>query len=558
MSRYCILIPTYQHSKFLPKMLLYLKTLKLDCVIVNDGSDIENTQQLKELCRQYPWVVLVEHKINQGKGVAVTSGLKKAKALGFTHAIQVDSDGQHDLSVLPMMIRKSKVCPEALVSGRPIYDDSVPRSRLIGRYLTHFWVWVETLSFKIVDSMCGFRVYPVESTLKVLDQITVGNRMDFDSEIMVRMFWRQVPIEFLPVKVVYPENGVSHFRLWADNWLITKMHTKLFFGMLLRFPKLVWQKVFPRTYSSHWANKNEKGMILGIKTLLFVYNVLGRKIVGLCLSCVGFYYVLVSRSARKASADFRKRYYFFCQQKKINSIKFSTLSHVVAFANSLLDKLAVWQGDFKRSDISLSDLEHIDQLKEKPQGGVFISGHYGNIEIARALGRYSKKKFTALVYTDGALKFNSCLQSVNKDSSLNIVAVQTFSPEVAIDLKERVDRGEWIFVMGDRSSVTGGGRNTVAEVLGDSAYFPEGPFLLAYLLGSPIYSFFCYRERENFRVSIENITPEIPRSRENRQQFVTKTTELYAKNLTEKIIDDPRQWFNFFNFWNSYECNNTR
>ena len=73
-------------------------------------------------------------------------------------------------------------------------------------------------------------MYPVESTLKVLDQITVGNRMDFDSEIMVRMFWRQVPIEFLPVKVVYPENGVSHFRLWADNWLITKMHTKLFWN----------------------------------------------------------------------------------------------------------------------------------------------------------------------------------------------------------------------------------------------------------------------------------------------------------------------------------------
>ena len=86
---------------------------------------------------------------------------------------------------------------------------------------------------------------------------------------------------------------------------------------------------------------------------------------------MGFYYVLVSRSARKASADFQEKVlFFFCQKNKLDQ-GFSTLSHVVAFANSLLDKLAVWQGDFKRSDISLSDLEHIDQLKEKPQVGFY-------------------------------------------------------------------------------------------------------------------------------------------------------------------------------------------
>src|SRR5262249_41031442 len=150
---------------------------------------------------------------NQGKGGAVAAGLRHALARGFTHAVQVDADGQHDLSQLASLIEAALAQPDALVSGYPVFDATVPRARLISRWLTHVCVCVDTLSLQIRDSMCGFRVYPIAETLAVLDTETVGQRMDFDPEIMVRLFWRGVPVVQIPVSVSYPKGNASNFRV---------------------------------------------------------------------------------------------------------------------------------------------------------------------------------------------------------------------------------------------------------------------------------------------------------------------------------------------------------
>ncbi|NVJ65232.1 MAG: glycosyltransferase family 2 protein, partial [Gammaproteobacteria bacterium] len=152
------------------------------------------------------------------------------------------ADGQHDLSKIPELISLSEQHPTALISGHPVYDDSVPMGRFIARYITHFWVWIETLSFKIKDSMCGFRVYPVSACCRLMDTTYIGRFMDFDTEIMVKLYWADTPVIMTPTDVVYPEENTSNFRVWKDNWLITKMHTRLVFGMLIRAPLLIWRK----------------------------------------------------------------------------------------------------------------------------------------------------------------------------------------------------------------------------------------------------------------------------------------------------------------------------
>jgi hypothetical protein len=133
--------------------------------------------------------------------------------------------------------------PQAVICGEPVYDQSVPKGRLYGRYLTHVWVWINTLSLAIRDSMCGFRVYPLAPVVALIDQVAVGRRMDFDPELLVRLHWRGVRIESLPTRVSYPLDGVSHFKMWLDNLLISRMHAKLFLGMLWRSPLLLWRKV---------------------------------------------------------------------------------------------------------------------------------------------------------------------------------------------------------------------------------------------------------------------------------------------------------------------------
>jgi glycosyltransferase involved in cell wall biosynthesis len=210
--------------------------------MINDGSSEEASTLFYQLTQKYPFLTLVEHSVNQGKGAAVQTGLKEAYGQGFTHALQIDADGQHDLNDVDKMLFESKAHPKALISGKPVYDESVPKHRYYARNITHFWVWVETLSFKIKDTMCGYRVYPLAETIALLSKQSIGKRMDFDIEIMVRLFWEKIECRFIPTAVEYPEDGVSHFRALEDNVLISWMHTKLFFGMLIRIPSLLLRK----------------------------------------------------------------------------------------------------------------------------------------------------------------------------------------------------------------------------------------------------------------------------------------------------------------------------
>jgi hypothetical protein len=92
--------------------------------------------------------------------------------------------------------------------------------------------------------MCGFRVYPLAPVANLYGAgEVIGQRMDFDTEIMVRLFWRGTPVSDLPVSVIYPPDNTSNFDLWRDNLRISGMHARLFFGMLRRAPRLLLRKL---------------------------------------------------------------------------------------------------------------------------------------------------------------------------------------------------------------------------------------------------------------------------------------------------------------------------
>ncbi|MGP4954897.1 glycosyltransferase family 2 protein [Pseudomonas helleri] len=237
----CAVIPVYNHETAVPAVVEALQAAGLPCVLVDDASSPACSAVLTELAL-HEHIYLVRLAVNQGKGGAVMAGLREASRLGFTHALQVDADGQHDLSDVTAFIQASQHNPEALICGYPQYDASVPKGRLYARYLTHVWVWINSLSLSIPDSMCGFRVYPLAPTLALLDSVKLGKRMDFDPEILVRLAWRNQPMQWLATKVHYPQDGLSHFRLFHDNALISAMHTKLFFGMLMRLPSILWRR----------------------------------------------------------------------------------------------------------------------------------------------------------------------------------------------------------------------------------------------------------------------------------------------------------------------------
>lgn len=248
----CAVIPVYNHAHLVGACVRQLRAQGLACVLVNDGGDAEASATLRQLCDE-TGSELCEQFPNGGKGSAVLLGMQRAQCLGFTHALQIDADGQHDVADAAKLIAAAAGHPQAVISGVPQYDESVPKLRLYCRYLTHVWVWIETLSLDIKDSMCGFRVYPLAPTLALARDVRLGAHMDFDTEILVRLFWRKVAIVSIPTRVIYPEHGVSNFRVWRDNLGLIKMHTCLVVGMLWRLPRLLG-----RHFKKNTEQPNEK------------------------------------------------------------------------------------------------------------------------------------------------------------------------------------------------------------------------------------------------------------------------------------------------------------
>lgn len=235
-----VVIPVYDHEHAVGAMVDGVLASGVPCLLVDDGSRESCAQVLRELSARDPQrVFLLRLAQNSGKGGAMLAGFREAARRGASHALQIDADGQHDAADIPRFIEQARRDPAAAICGVPVYDASVPKGRLYGRYLTHAWVWINTLSFAIRDSMCGFRVYPLPAVLALIDAEPIGRRMDFDPEILVRLHWRGVRVVNLETPVRYPSDGISHFDVWADNVRISRMHARLFFGMLRRWPRLL-------------------------------------------------------------------------------------------------------------------------------------------------------------------------------------------------------------------------------------------------------------------------------------------------------------------------------
>jgi glycosyltransferase involved in cell wall biosynthesis len=237
----CVVIPVYNHERAIGAVVGAIREQGVPMVLVDDGSSPACAEVLQRLSAT-PDVMLVRHDRNRGKGAAVVTGMRTAHERGYTHVVQIDADGQHTVSDVTRFIEEARQHPDEVLCGYPIFDESIPRTRYYGRYLTHSLVWLETLSFELIDTMCGFRLYPLAPTLALLDRTGVGPRMDFDTEILVRLHWRGMRTRWLATKVRYPTDGVSHYRMFRDNVRMTLLHIGLLLGMLVRLPLLLWRK----------------------------------------------------------------------------------------------------------------------------------------------------------------------------------------------------------------------------------------------------------------------------------------------------------------------------
>lgn len=224
------IVPHYRHADTLPEVTVALRRHGLTVLVVDDGSG-EDCRAVLETLRADGIEILWRGQ-NGGKGAAMKDGFRWARQHGFSHVLQIDADAQHRFDDIGTLLAASAAVPDALVCGRPVYGADAPKARLYGRKITDFWNMLHTGSLQIKDGMCGFRIYPLAPSCEVIERETVGDRMDFDNEILIRLYWRGVPLRWIDTPVSYRSGGVSHFHVWRDNCLISKMHARLFFARL--------------------------------------------------------------------------------------------------------------------------------------------------------------------------------------------------------------------------------------------------------------------------------------------------------------------------------------
>ncbi|HBM90822.1 MAG TPA: acyltransferase, partial [Rhodospirillaceae bacterium] len=297
--RVCAIIPSHNHYKQLDKIIKYLQKESLFVFIIDDGSDEPARSALALLNNASQNVLVHRLDANLGKGGAVIAGMRLAISAGFTHALQIDADGQHDLSVLSEFLVLSEQYPETIICGCSLYDSSAPLTRRIGRWITHIWVWIETLSFRIADSMCGFRIYPLEAVQSLIEQEKIGRRMDFDTDILVRLFWRGVAPIMRPVRVIYPPENTSNFNLVEDNWRIIKMHTRLVLTLLWRLPKILSHRPPSIEETRRWSLLSERGVYWGMKLCSFLCRGLGRRGRRIFLAPIVLYFYITGSVQRQ-------------------------------------------------------------------------------------------------------------------------------------------------------------------------------------------------------------------------------------------------------------------
>ncbi len=229
-----VLIPCYDHGSTVGAVVEALAPTGLPCLLVDDGSGSETRETLEALAKRLAFVEVLRLDQNRGKGGALKAGFRAAAARGWDGVIQLDADGQHDVTDVPRFARAMEANPGALVLGVPVFDASVPKARLYARQLSRGLVWAACASRVVPDPLCGFRGVPIAQVLEVIDRVPTGDRMEFEPEIAVRLVWAGVPIVPLPTRVVYPPGGLSHFSFSRDYPLLAALYLRLLRGMLPR------------------------------------------------------------------------------------------------------------------------------------------------------------------------------------------------------------------------------------------------------------------------------------------------------------------------------------
>lgn len=303
--------------------------------------------------------------------------------------------------------------------------------------------------------------------------------------------------------------------------------------------------------SLHWASIGEAGAVTGMKIMVWIHRLLGRRAFNIVLVPVMAYYFLLRGEARRASTDFLRRVRKH-DPGLVDDGSFHWLSyrHFLAFGRSLLDKFLAWVKTPDTIAMEKEEEQALFELVESGVGCLVIGSHFGNLEYSRGIAhRHPDLVINVLTYDQHAAKFAQLMAESEPESRLNLIQVTDLDVPTALDLKSRLDQGEWLVIAGDRVPLGEAGRVASVPFFGDPAPFPIGPYVLANLLRCPVLLFHCYLVDGEYRLVLEKFADRVELPRGDKTEELNRLTRAYASSLQRQVERAPLQWFNFFDFW---------
>jgi predicted LPLAT superfamily acyltransferase len=535
--RPCAVIPTFDNETTIRAVVEKVREHLADVIVVDDGSAWPGREEVARLARDR-LAHAVRREQNGGKGAAVKTGLQAAYDLGYTHALQIDADGQHEVADIERFLAASRAQPEALVLGCPVFDETVPKGRKIGRQVSVFWTSLEVGGRAIKDPLCGFRVYPLAAALRAARG--TGDRMEFDPEIAVRMVWGGAPTVNLTTKVRYPPGGVSHFHLFRDNVRISWMHTRMVTLAILRL--LFWPfRSKKKQDAATWLGTEETGTVFGMRFLVLLCTVFGRAAARLALKPAILYYLVFAKTARRCSRDWFMRVQGRCTLGMI-------YRQFLNFAEVALDRVFLLKGEFHRFQWGSQGFEQLRKLQAEKRGAILLGAHIGSVEAMRLIADNRSLPVNVITYRGNARKLNAVLQSINPKAVGRFIELTPGDVSAVLRVRELIEAGELVAILGDRADLDP--HQVSAEFFGAQARFPTSLYAVAAVMHCPIYlTFSIYRSPNRYDCFCEPFAESIDLPRGGRDEEIARQVQRYAQRLEHYCRLSPDNWFNFFDFW---------
>lgn len=324
--------------------------------------------------------------------------------------------------------------------------------------------------------------------------------------------------------------------------------------------------------TQHWQATPERGNSLGLILLLWILRVLGRPVFSLILYPVLTYFFITGKHARAASQQYLLRLQLWSsQQRQPNSLSIKaslgqSFQHFLDFAWTVADKIDAWSGNITHEHVEVMQPDTLRAFLADPRGALMIGAHMGNPDVLRAVyqtegspyyqrANLQQHQVNVIMHTAHMPMLHRIMLKLSRRFDTNVFQVRDIGADTALAWRERIDQGDWLFILGDRTAGAQSENTTTVDFLGHPAPWPTGPWVLAHVLECPVYLFLCVRTptrfgRPHYRLYLEQMAEQISLPRKTRHESMQAYVRQYVQRLEQQCQETPTQWFNFYDFWN--------